>query len=331
MQIKKVAVFSTKPYDQRFLEEANQDSRIELTYFETRLRQRTVKLSEGFDAVSCFVNDIVDRDVIEQLAKHGVKMIALRCAGFNNVDMQAANEFGVRVCNVPSYSPESVAEHALAMMFALNRKITRANVRVKEHNFDLDGLLGFNFAKATIGIIGTGKIGVATMRALKGLGCELLCYDPYPNEHAAALGEYTDLDTIYARSDVISLHCPLTDDTYHIIDKDSIAKMKDNVMLINTSRGGLVNAQDALDGMKSGKVGYLGLDVYELEGDLFFRDLSGRVPNDDVFALLLSYPNVLVTGHQGYFTKEALEQIASTTLDNLEQYFQGNTSGNELK
>ncbi|WP_035386889.1 2-hydroxyacid dehydrogenase [Ferrimonas senticii] len=325
----RVAVFSTKPYDQRFLNAVNQQG-VELCYFEERLREETVKLTEGFDAVSCFVNDIVDAHVMQQLATNGIKVIALRCAGFNNVDLDAAKACGIRVCNVPSYSPESVAEHTLALMFALNRKITRANSRVHEHNFELEGLLGFNFAKATIGIIGTGKIGLATLRALKGLGAELLCYDPYPSDAAAQLATYVDLDTLYRRSNVISLHCPLTSDSYHLIDDDSIAKMQDNVMIINTSRGGLVNAQAALNGLKSGKIGYLGLDVYELEGDIFFRDLSDHVLNDDVFALLLSYPNVLITGHQGYFTKEALEQIAATTLTNLEHFFNGELSGNEL-
>ncbi len=331
MNVYKVAVFSTKPYDQQFLDQVQLGSNIEFTYFETRLRQSTMRLVDEFDAVSCFVNDIVDHVVLEHLAKVGVKMIALRCAGFNNVDIAAANELGIRVANVPSYSPESVAEHALALMFALNRKIIRAHSRVHEHNFELNGLLGFNFAKATVGIIGAGKIGIATLRALKGLGCELLCYDPVHDAEAAELATYVSIDELYRRSHVISLHCPLNEHTYHLINADSIAQMRDNVMLINTSRGGLVNTQAALDGMKSGKIGYLGLDVYELEGDLFFRDLSDEVLNDDVFGLLLSYPNVIITGHQGYFTQEALTQIAGTTLYNLQQFFCGELSGNELK
>ncbi|MFI3247441.1 MAG: 2-hydroxyacid dehydrogenase [Ferrimonas sp.] len=331
MSVYKVAVFSTKPYDQQFLDQVQLGSNIEFTYFETRLRQSTMRLADEFDAVSCFVNDIVDHAVLEHLAKVGVKMIALRCAGFNNVDVAAANELGIRVANVPSYSPESVAEHALTLMLALNRKIIRAHSRVHEHNFELNGLLGFNFAKATVGIIGAGKIGIATLRALKGLGCELLCYDPVHNAEAAELATYVPIDELYRRSHVISLHCPLNEHTYHLINADSIAQMRDNVMLINTSRGGLVNTQAALDGMKSGKIGYLGLDVYELEGDLFFRDLSDEVLNDDVFGLLLSYPNVIITGHQGYFTQEALAQIAGTTLYNLQQFFCGELSGNELK
>ncbi|MBY6095189.1 2-hydroxyacid dehydrogenase [Ferrimonas balearica] len=330
MELKRVAVFSSKPYDKLFLDAANSAGGLQLEYFENRLRQSTMKLTEGFDAVSCFVNDIVDRPVLEQLVANGIRMIALRCAGFNNVDLDAARELGVQVARVPGYSPESVAEHTVAMMLSLNRKLTKAYNRVKEHNFDLDGLLGFNLQKSTVGIIGTGKIGLATMRALSGFGCKILCYDPYPSEQAAALGEYCDLDRIYRESDVISLHCPLTEESYHLVNENSIAQMKDGVMLINTSRGALVNAQHALDGMKQGKIGYLGLDVYELEGDIFFRDLSGKVLHDDVFALLLSYPNVLVTGHQGYFTKEALEEIGQTTIANLQAHFDGRTTGNEL-
>ncbi|MBY5991553.1 2-hydroxyacid dehydrogenase [Ferrimonas balearica] len=330
MDAKRIAVFSSKPYDKHFLDEANQGTGLTLDYFENRLKWETAKLTEGYDAVSCFVNDIVDRPVLETLVDNGIRMIALRCAGFNNVDLVAAKELGVQVARVPGYSPESVAEHTVAMILALNRKITKAYNRVKEHNFDLDGLLGFNLQKSTVGIIGTGKIGLATMRALSGFGCRLLCYDPYPSEEAAKYGEYCDLDRLYRESDVISLHCPLTEESYHLINAQTIAQMKAGVMLINTSRGALVNAQDALDGMKQGKIGYLGLDVYELEGDLFFRDLSGKVLHDDVFALLLSYPNVLVTGHQGYFTKEALSEIGQTTIDNLQAHFEGRQTGNEL-
>ncbi|MBY5920474.1 2-hydroxyacid dehydrogenase [Ferrimonas balearica] len=330
MEPKRVAVFSSKPYDKHFLDQANDGQGMQLEYFENRLRKSTMRLAEGYDAVSCFVNDIVDRTVLEHLVSNGIRMIALRCAGFNNVDLEAAKALGVQVARVPGYSPESVAEHTVAMILSLNRRLTKAYNRVKEHNFDLDGLLGFNLQKSTVGIIGTGKIGLATMRALSGFGCRLLCHDPYPSDEAAKLGEYCDLDKIYRESDVISLHCPLTDESYHLINEASIAKMKQGVMLINTSRGALVNAQHALDGMKQGKIGYLGLDVYELEGDIFFRDLSGKVLHDDVFALLLSYPNVLVTGHQGYFTREALTEIGQTTIDNLAAHFEGRVTGNEL-
>ncbi|SHG89500.1 2-hydroxyacid dehydrogenase [Ferrimonas marina] len=328
--MKKIAVFSTKSYDRTFLDEANTPPRYQLDYFETRLRPETLKLVEGYDGVSCFVNDKVDQSVLEALLAEGVGIIALRCAGFNNVDLETAQRLGIQVARVPNYSPESVAEHAVAMMLTLNRKITKAYNRVKEHNFDLEGLMGFNLSQATVGIIGTGKIGLATLRALKGFGCELLCHDPYPSDAGRALGEYVPLDELYRRSDVISLHCPLTEESYHLINQQSLAKMKPGVMIINTSRGALVNAQDALDGMKQGRIGYLGLDVYELEGDLFFRDLSDQVMHDDVFALLLSYPNVLVTGHQGYFTREALTEIAQTTLANLDAHFAGDKTGNEL-
>ncbi|GAA4880782.1 2-hydroxyacid dehydrogenase [Ferrimonas pelagia] len=328
--MKKIAVFSTKPYDKAFLDRANTPTRMQLDYFETRLKRESVKLVEGYDAVSCFVNDIVDESVLQCLVDMGISLIVLRCAGFNNVDLAAAQRLGVQVSRVPSYSPESVAEHAVAMMLALNRKINKAYNRVKEHNFDLDGLMGFNMQQATIGVIGTGKIGLAALRALRGFGSTLLCHDPYPNDEAAALADYVPLDTLFRTCDIISLHCPLMESTYHLIDKTSIAQMKDGVMLINTSRGALLNAQDALDGMKQGKIGYLGLDVYELEGELFFRDLSDRVMHDDVFGLLLSYHNVLVTGHQGYFTREALTEIAQTTLNNVEAHFSGRRTGNEL-
>ncbi|GAA5187799.1 2-hydroxyacid dehydrogenase [Ferrimonas gelatinilytica] len=328
--MKRIAIFSSKPDDKQFLALANQDKNYELVHFENRLKPETVKLAEGFDGVSCFVNDIVDETALTELHRLGIGIIALRCAGFNNVDLETAQRLGIQVSRVPSYSPESVAEHAVAMILALNRKITRAHLRVKEHNFNLDGLMGFNLQSCTIGVIGTGKIGLATLRALSGFGSRLLCYDPFPSEAGAALGEYVDLPTLYRLSDVITLHCPLTEETYHLINREAIAQMKPGVMLVNTSRGALLNAQDALDGMKQGKIGYLGLDVYEMEGEIFFRDLSGRVLHDDVFALLLSYPNVLVTGHQGYFTREALTEIAQTTLANFDAYYAGHKTGNEL-
>ncbi|TKB50472.1 2-hydroxyacid dehydrogenase [Ferrimonas sediminicola] len=326
----RIAVFSSKSYDRVSMDAANQKYGFELDYYKTQLTASTAKLVEGYDAISCFVNDIVDTAVLEQLDKSNIKMIALRCAGFNNVDLEEAKRRGFVVSRVPGYSPESVAEHAVAMMLCLNRKLHKAYSRIREHNFNLEGLLGFNLGSKTVGVIGTGKIGLATMKALSGFGCKLLCHDPYVNPEAEKLGTYVDLDTLYQQSDIVTLHCPLTEDSHHLINRDAFAKMKEGVMLINTSRGALVNASDAIEALKSGRLGYLGLDVYELEGDLFFRDLSGQVIHDDVFGLLLSYPNVLVTGHQGYFTDLALNQIAETTLGNIKAYQKGQKTGNEI-
>ncbi|WP_028108515.1 2-hydroxyacid dehydrogenase [Ferrimonas futtsuensis] len=326
----RIAVFSSKSYDRHSMDAANEKYGFELDYYKTQLTASTAKLVEGYDAISCFVNDIVDTAVLEQLDKSGIKMIALRCAGFNNVDLEEAKSRGFVVSRVPGYSPESVAEHAVAMMLCLNRKLHKAYSRIREHNFNLEGLLGFNLGSKTVGVIGTGKIGLATMKALSGFGCKLLCHDPYVNPEAEKLGTYVDLDTLYAQSDIISLHCPLTEESHHLINREAFHKMKEGVMLINTSRGALVNASDAIESLKSGRLGYLGLDVYELEGDLFFRDLSGQVIHDDVFGLLLSYPNVLVTGHQGYFTDLALSQIADTTLGNIKAYQKGEKTGNEI-
>lgn len=317
----KVAVFSCKPYDQRTLDEACKTaSDIELVYFESRLSLETVSLAKGYDAISCFVNDDLSRPVIEQLAEYGIKAITMRCAGYNNVDLYCAKAFSIPVFHVPDYSPTSVAEHAVALIMALNRKTHRAYHRVKEGNFALEGLMGFNLEGKTVGCIGTGRIGEAFCRIMNGFGCKVLCYDLFENEHLVALGaEYVDLETLYADSDIISLHCPLNASTHHLINKSSINKMKDGVMIINTSRGALVNAQEAIDGLYSGKIGYLGLDVYEQEGKIFFEDMSSHIIYDSVFQLLLTFPNVVVTGHQGYFTDTALHHIADTTLANLQQ------------
>ena len=317
----KVAVFSCKPYDKRTLDEASETaSDIELVYFESRLSLETVSLAKGYDAISCFVNDDLSRPVIEQLANYGIKAIAMRCAGYNNVDLYCAKGLSIPVFHVPDYSPTSVAEHAVALIMALNRKTHRAYHRVKEGNFALEGLMGFNLEGKTVGCIGTGRIGEAFCRIMNGFGCKVLCYDLFENERLLGLGaEYVDLETLYAESDIISLHCPLNASTHHLINKTSIHKMKDGVMIINTSRGALVNAQEAIDGLYSGKIGYLGLDVYEQEGKIFFEDMSSHIIYDSVFQLLLTFPNVVVTGHQGYFTDIALRHIADTTLANLEQ------------
>ncbi|KZN14635.1 2-hydroxyacid dehydrogenase [Marinomonas sp. TW1] len=314
-----IAVFSCKPYDKRTLSHYISGTDLEMTFFESRLSQETISLVQGFDAVSCFVNDDVNAEVICQLKQQGVNTIALRCAGFNNVDLDMAKQQDMKVFHVPDYSPTSVAEHAIALIMTLNRKTHRAYHRVKEGNFALEGLLGFNLQGKTVGCIGTGRIGAAFCRIMKGFGCEVLCYDLYPSQELIDQGcQYLSLDEIYQKSDIISLHCPLTTATHHLINQQSLQKMKDGVMIINTSRGALVHAQEAIDALYSGKIGYLGLDVYEQENKIFFEDMSSHIIQDSVFQLMLTFPNVVVTGHQGYFTEEALNHIAQTTVANLQ-------------
>lgn len=327
----RVAVFSTKPYDKLFLTKAAEGSGHELEFFEARLDRSTAPLADGFDVVCAFVNDDLSAATLLRLAKPEPKLIALRSAGFNNVDMEAAKSLGLTVVRVPAYSPRSVAEHTVALMLALDRKIHRAYARVREGNFALDGLLGFDLGSRTVGLLGTGKIGVAVAGLLKGFGCTLIGYDVYENPEAIEMGlEYVELKQLWERSDVISLHAPLTPETHHIVDSYAIANMKPNVMLINTSRGALIDTAAAIEGLKMGKIGYLGLDVYEEEGDLFFEDLSDKVIQDDVFSRLLTFPNVLITGHQAFFTVEALEAIAHVTVDNITAFAEGHESGNEL-
>jgi D-lactate dehydrogenase len=327
----RVAVFSTKPYDQRFLSAAAAGTEHELEFFETRLSRSTAALADEFEAVCAFVNDDLGAATLLRLAKTGPKLIALRSAGFNHVDLDAAASLGLPVVRVPAYSPRSVAEHTVTLMLALDRKIHRAHARVREGNLSLDGLLGFDLGSRTVGIVGTGKIGVAVARILTGFGCHLIAYDVHENPEAVALGmEYVNLEQIWNRSDVISLHAPLTPETHHLVDAYAIAKMKAGVMLINTSRGALVDTAAAIEGLKSGKIGHLGLDVYEEEGDLFFEDLSDTVIKDDTFSRLLTFPNVLVTGHQAFFTVEALEAIAHDTIANITAFAEGRASGNEL-
>ena len=323
----KVAVFSCKPYDKRTLNTYIEKTSLNMTFFESRLSMETISLVTGFDAVSCFVNDDVNAEVIQHLKQQGVNLIALRCAGFNNVDLEAAKAQGIKVFHVPDYSPTSVAEHAVALIMTLNRKTHRAYHRVKEGNFALEGLLGFNLEGKTVGCIGTGRIGSAFCRIMKGFGCEVLCYDLYPSQDLIDQGcQYITLDELYQRSDIISLHCPLNASTHHLIGKDSLNKMKNGVMIINTSRGALVHAQEAIDALYTGKIGYLGLDVYEQENKIFFEDMSSHIIQDSVFQLMLTFPNVVVTGHQGYFTDEALNHIAETTVDNL-LHHQSDSSG----
>ena len=315
-----VAVFSTRSYDRTFLEAANAKGGNwhDLRFFEASLSLQTVSLARRSAAVCCFVNDHLDRAVIEALCQIGVRLVVLRCAGFNNVDLKAAETAGICVARVPAYSPEAIAEHTLALILCLNRKIHRAYVRVREGNFALDGLLGFNLANRTVGIIGTGKIGGALVKILSGFGCGMVAHDPYPDPALADAGvEYLPLDDLFAAADIISLHCPLTPETHHMIDRAALARLRDGVMLINTSRGAVVDTRAVIEGLKSGKIGSLGLDVYAEEGDLFFRDLSGQTLQDDIFARLLTFHNVLITGHQGFFTQEAVEAIADVTIENV--------------
>jgi D-lactate dehydrogenase len=313
-----VAVFSTKPYDRRFLSAANVDGAHDLTFFEPRLTIETSVLAAGFPAISVFVNDVLDRAVLEVLAAGGTRIISLRSAGFNHVDLEAAAEFGLTVVRVPAYSPHAVAEHTVALILALNRKLPRAFNRVREGNFSLDGLLGFDLHGKTIGIVGTGRIGAVVAQIMAGFGCRLLAHDLQVNEACVALGvDYVSLPDLLSACDVVTLHAPLTPQTYHLIDQEAVRRMKAGVMLVNTSRGALLDTLAVIDGLKSGQIGSLALDVYEEEEDLFFEDLSGIVLQDDVFARLLTFPNVLITGHQAFFTHEALTAIAETTLANI--------------
>ncbi|EHJ63018.1 2-hydroxyacid dehydrogenase [Novosphingobium pentaromativorans] len=319
----KVAVFSTKPYDREFLTQANQIKRAdhELRFLEPRLSIETAALVHDATAVCGFVNDVLDRPVLRMLAAGGIRLVALRCAGFNNVDLVAARELGITVARVPAYSPEAVAEHTVALMLSLNRNIHRAYARVREGNFALDGLLGFDLKGRTIGIVGTGRIGICVARIMTGFGCKVLGADP---RHAAEFtglgGRYTHMDELLSRSDIITLHCPLTPETRHLIDAEAIGAMKQGVMIINTGRGALVETRALIRGLKSGKIGHVGLDVYEEESDLFFENLSEQIIQDDIFARLLTFPNVLITGHQAFFTREALTAIAETTIGNITQF-----------
>jgi D-lactate dehydrogenase len=312
----RIAVFSTKPYDRHYLTAANRGAH-DLAFFDMRLSAATVPLAAGADAVCAFVNDDLGAEVIAALAAAGTRLVVLRSAGFNHVDLAAAGQAGIAVGRVPAYSPHAVAEHAVALILTLNRKTHRAYNRVRDGNFALDGLLGFDLNGKTVGIVGTGQIGAVVARILAGFGCTLLAFDPVQNPDCTALGvRYTDIETLFRESDIITLQCPLTPQTHHLIDAKAVARMKRGVMLINTSRGAVVDTRALIAGLKSGVIGSVGLDVYEEEADLFFQDLSSTVITDDVFARLLTFPNVLITGHQGFFTAEALTAIAETTIAN---------------
>ena len=319
----KVTVFSTKKYDAEFLEAANLASgrHHEIVFLEARLSDSTASLARASEAVCAFVNDKLDRASLEELAKGGTQLIALRSAGFNHVDLNAAKELDIAVARVPAYSPAAIAEHTLAIILSLNRKVHRAYARVREGNFALDGLLGFDLCKKTIGIVGTGQIGMAVARILHGFGCRIIAFDPVSNSEMSAIGgDYVSMPELFATSDIITLHCPLTPETFHLIDAEAIESAKHGFMLVNTSRGAVADTRAIIAGLKSGAIGYLGLDVYEEEEDLFFEDLSEQLIQDDVFARLLTFPNVLVTGHQAFFTEDAMTAIATTTIENISSF-----------
>lgn len=317
----KIAFYSSQPYDITFFEKVNENYEHELVFHDYALNEDTVNLVTGVSCICVFVNDKLNETVLEKLYQQGVRLIALRCAGFNNIDVAAADKLGITVVRVPAYSPESVAEHAIGLMLSLSRHIHRAYNRVREGNFALDGLLGFELHQATVGIVGTGQIGAALAKILNGFGCKLLAYDPNQNEECLKLGvNYVEFDTLCKQSDVISLHCPLNNETMHLINTSSLEKMKPGVMIINTSRGAVIDTQATIEALKDQKIGYLGLDVYEQEENLFFKDLSDTIIPDDTFERLLTFPNVLITGHQAFFTNRALTNIADTTLMNIQRF-----------
>ena len=328
----KVAFFSTKSYDKEYFDQVNSDGHYQFSYFEASLNAATTVLAKGHNTVCLFVNDKADKQTIEQLASNGIKLIALRCAGFNNVDLKAALKNNIKIVRVPAYSPEAVAEHAVALILTLNRKTHKAYNRVRESNFSLENLTGFNLHGKIVGVIGTGKIGQAFCRIMLWFGCKILAYDKFTSEEMIKAGvHYCALDDVLAQSDIISLHCPLVPETQHLINKKAFSKMKKGAMLINTSRGGVIDTADAIEALKKGQLGYFGLDVYEQEEKLFFKDLSEKIIADDMITRLISFPNVLITSHQGFFTKEALEQIAMITLKNIGDFEKALPLENEVR
>lgn len=328
---KKIAFFDAKPYDKKSFIETNIKFGFDIIYFETHLNAQTAALSGDFDSVCAFVNDTIDSVVIEHLVEHGVQIIGLRCAGYNNIDFKAAYN-KIRVVRVPAYSPYAVAEHAAALMLSLNRKTHKAYYRTRDGNFSINGLLGFDMHGKTAGVLGTGKIGKCLISILNGFGMNVLAFDPYPDEEYAKDSgiSYVSLDEIYKQSDIISLHCPLTKDTEHMIDAKAINQMKKGVIIINTGRGKLIDTKALIGGLKSGAIGASGLDVYEEESNYFFEDKSTEPITDDTLARLLTFPNVLITSHQAFFTQEALHNIAQTTLSNFKEFFNGGYLENEI-
>lgn len=326
--MKKIYFYDTKPYDKTYFDLIKDTYDFENVYLDTKLNKETAVLAKDADAVVVFVNDTLDKEVLEILYKIGIRVVALRCAGYNNVDFKYAKD-KICILRVPFYSPFAIAEHAIGMILTLNRKLHRAANRVKEYNFSLNGLLGYDLFGKTVGVIGTGKIGRTFIDICNGFGMNILAYDPYKVE--GLNGTYVELNELFERSDIISLHCPLTKESYHLIDKSSIKKMKNGVMIINTSRGALIDSDDLVENLKNGKIGAAGLDVYEEETEFFFEDFSDTILKDDTLVRLIAMPNVLITSHQAYFTHEALLKIAETTYENLEAYFNGDKLDNEVK
>ena len=324
----KVLFFSTKPYEQSLFTDVHQcyQQHINIDYTTASLTIETISLAQGYDAVCCFVYDHLNAGILTRLHQYNIRLIALRSAGYNHVDIDKAHQLGITVVRVPAYSPYAVAEHAIALILTLNRKIHRAYMRVRERDFSLQGLCGFDQHGKTVGVIGTGKIGLAFCNIIAGFGCRVLAYDLQPTANI----DYVSLAELYQRADIISLHCPLTTDNYHMINSAAIAAMKANVMLINTSRGGLIDTQAIIQGLKQKKIGYLGLDVYEEEEGLFFADHSEDIIQDDIFSRLQTFPNVVITAHQGFFTQEALHNIAQTTLKNIAHFAQGDSEYNAI-
>ncbi|MBQ3006444.1 MAG: 2-hydroxyacid dehydrogenase [Clostridia bacterium] len=322
----KVAFFDTKPYDKIYFDKLKNQYGIEIEYFESKLSPRTAVMAKDAKAVIAFVNDDIGKETISVLKDNGVEIIALRCAGYNNVDLAAAKDV-MPVVRVPEYSPHAIAEHALALLLTLVRKTHKAYIRTRDSNFSLNGFVGFDLHGKTLGVIGTGKIGMAFIEICRGIGMNVIAYDPYPSQGYL---EYVPLEELFARSDVISLHCPLTSETYHIVNSYSLKMMKDKVFILNTSRGALIDTEALIEGIKSGKVGGAGLDVYEEESEFFYEDLSESILKDDTLSRLIMMPNVLITSHQAFLTHEALEKIAETTLGNLRSFFDGKPLENEI-
>lgn len=328
----KVAVFSTKYYEKAYLNKFNADGKHQLTFFDASLNVNTISLALGFEAVCVLLNDILNKETILKLAKIGTKLIDLRSAGFDNVDIEAANSNHITVMRVPAYSPQAIAEHAVALILTLNRKTHKAYNRVRENNFSLENLMGFNLFGKTVGVVGTGKIGANFCGIMQGFGCKVIAYDIQESKDLKAKGiKYKSFEELLQTADIISIHCPLTPDTHHLFNSDAFAKMKKGMMLINTGRGAIINTSQAVTALKSGQLGYLGIDVYEGEENLFFRDLSETIIQDDVIERLMSFNNVLITPHEGFFTNEAVEQIALTTIQNFTDFENGAILKNEVK
>ena len=328
----KIAFFDTREYDEKFFNQENKKFGYQIDFFDFKLSRDTASLTKGYEVICVFVNDIVDAEVVKILSKNGVKLLSLRCSGYNNVDLKATAKYDIKVVRVPAYSPYAVAEYALSLLLTLNRKVHRAYMRTKEFNFSLNNLVGFTLHNKTIGVVGTGAIGRCFIKILSGFGIKVLAYDPYPNVQVAEEldFEYVDMNQIYKEADIISLHCPLSKDSYHLLNRKIFKKMKSNALIINTSRGALINTEDLIFALKQSLIGGAALDVYEEESEFFFKDISSEIIDDDVLARLITFPNVLLTSHQAFLTEEALTKIAVTTLSSVKSFFENNPLDNQI-